>query len=90
VYDVTFHFSTIRDAVEPTPANVNNILIGAMLGGSVVTGCNLCNHGMARFQVGDGGDGLQIRRLAANILNKQSRTTDRVGPPAGGGGWAWG
>jgi hypothetical protein len=32
---------------------------------------------MARRQVADGGEGLQIWRLAANILNKQSRTTDK-------------
>jgi hypothetical protein len=31
---------------------------------------------MARPQVADGGDGLQIWRVAANILNKQSRTAD--------------
>jgi hypothetical protein len=36
-----------------------------------------CHHGMARPQVADGGDGLQIWRVAANILNKQSRTTDK-------------
>jgi hypothetical protein len=36
-----------------------------------------CHHGMARPQVVDGGDGLQIWRVAANVLNKQSRTTDR-------------
>jgi hypothetical protein len=28
-------------------------------------------HGMARPQVVDGGDGLKIWRVAANILNKQ-------------------
>jgi hypothetical protein len=33
------------------------------------------HHGMARPQVADRGDGLQICRVAANIL-KQSRTTD--------------
>jgi hypothetical protein len=31
---------------------------------------------MARPQVADGGVGLQIWRVAANILNKQSRTAD--------------
>jgi hypothetical protein len=31
---------------------------------------------VARPQVAVGGDGLQIRRVAANILNKQSRTAD--------------
>jgi hypothetical protein len=36
-----------------------------------------CHHGMARPQFADGGDGLQIWRVAANILNKQSRTADR-------------
>jgi hypothetical protein len=36
-----------------------------------------CHHGMARPQVADGGDALQFRRAAANILNKQSRTADK-------------
>jgi hypothetical protein len=36
-----------------------------------------CHHGMARPQVADGGNGLQIWRVAANILNKQSRTVDK-------------
>jgi hypothetical protein len=36
-----------------------------------------CQHGMARFQVSDGRDGLQIWRVTENILNKQSRTADR-------------
>jgi hypothetical protein len=36
-----------------------------------------CHHGMARPQVANGGDGLQIWRVAANILSKQSRTADR-------------
>jgi hypothetical protein len=34
-------------------------------------------HGMARPQVADGGDGLQIWRAAAKILNKQSRTAEK-------------
>jgi hypothetical protein len=38
-----------------------------------------CPHGMARPQVSDGGDFLQIFRVAANILNKQSRTADSLG-----------
>jgi hypothetical protein len=32
---------------------------------------------MACPQVMDGGDSLQIRRVAANILNKKSRATDK-------------
>jgi hypothetical protein len=44
---------------------------------------------MARTQVVDGGDGLQIRRVAANILNKQSRTADR-GVVLQFAGWAGG
>jgi hypothetical protein len=41
---------------------------------------------MARPQVADGGDGLQIWRVAANILNKQSRIAERGVPPA----WVFG
>jgi hypothetical protein len=33
-----------------------------------------CHHGMARPQVADRGDGLQIWRVVANALYKQSRT----------------
>jgi len=36
-----------------------------------------CHHGMVRPWVADGGDGLQMWRVAANILNKQSRTADK-------------
>jgi hypothetical protein len=50
---------------------------------------NTCHHGMALPRVADGGDGLQICKVAANILNKQSRTADKgwssslgVGPGA--------
>jgi hypothetical protein len=32
---------------------------------------------MERAQVVDGGDGLQTQRVAANILNKQSQTSDK-------------
>jgi hypothetical protein len=39
-----------------------------------------CHHGMARPQVADGEDGLQIWRVDPNTLNKQSRTADK--------GWA--
>jgi hypothetical protein len=35
------------------------------------------HHGTARPQVADGGDGLEVRRVAANILNKQSRTSEK-------------
>jgi hypothetical protein len=40
------------------------------LSGSLVT------NGMARLQLADRGDGLQIWRVAENMLNKQSRTAD--------------
>jgi hypothetical protein len=36
-----------------------------------------CHRGMARPQVADGGDGLLIWSIAANILNKQSRTAEK-------------
>jgi hypothetical protein len=35
------------------------------------------HHGMPRPQVADGVDALQLWRVAANILNKQSRTADK-------------
>jgi hypothetical protein len=35
------------------------------------------HDGIARPQIADGGDGLQIWRVAANILNKHSRTADK-------------
>jgi hypothetical protein len=41
---------------------------------------------MARPQVADGGEGLQIWRVAANILNKQSRTADKGWSPSLGVG----
>jgi hypothetical protein len=45
-----------------------------------------CQHGMARPQVADGGEGLQIWMVAANILNKQSRTADKGWPSSLGVG----
>jgi hypothetical protein len=36
-----------------------------------------CHSGMERPQLADGGDGLQIWWIAANILDKQSRTADK-------------
>jgi hypothetical protein len=36
-----------------------------------------CHHGMARPLIAVGGDGLQIWKVAANILNKQSRRADK-------------
>jgi len=35
------------------------------------------DHGMTRPRAVDGGDGLRIWRVAANIFNKQSRTGDK-------------
>jgi hypothetical protein len=35
-----------------------------------------CHHNMARPKIADG-EGLQIWRVAANILNKKSRTADK-------------
>jgi hypothetical protein len=45
-----------------------------------------CHHGMARPQVADGGNTLQVWRVAANILNKQSRTADKGWPSSLGAG----
>ena len=33
----------------------------------------LCRHGLARPQVADGGDSLQVLRIAADILSNQYR-----------------
>jgi hypothetical protein len=47
------------------------------------------HHGMARPQVADAGDGLQIWRVAANIVNKRSRRADkRWSSRLGVGRWA--
>jgi hypothetical protein len=46
----------------------------------------MCHHGMARPRVADRGDGLQIWRVAANILNKQCQTADRGWPSSLGVG----
>jgi hypothetical protein len=35
-----------------------------------------CHHGMARPRFANGGYGLQIWRVAANILKKESRSAD--------------
>jgi hypothetical protein len=39
-----------------------------------------CHHGKASLQVADGGDDLQIYRVAANSLNNRGQPT-RGGPP---------
>jgi hypothetical protein len=41
---------------------------------------------MACPQIADGGDALQVSRVAANILNKHSQTAEVLQL----GGWAWG
>jgi hypothetical protein len=44
-----------------------------------------CHHGTARTQTADGGDGLQIWRVAANVLTCRGQST-MDGPPALGWG----
>jgi len=36
-----------------------------------------CHHGMVCLRFADGGDGLQMWRVAVNMLNKQSQTADK-------------
>jgi hypothetical protein len=56
-----------------------NIFMGVQcLRKNYAIGGSPCQHGMARPQVADGGNGLQIWRITANILNKQTRTADKV------------
>jgi hypothetical protein len=45
-----------------------------------------CHQDMARIQVADGGDGLQIWRVAATTLDKQSRTAEWQCPSSLGAG----
>jgi hypothetical protein len=49
------------------------MLVGAML-------CGPCHHDIARAQVVDGGDSLQIWWVATNIVNEHSRTADKGWP----------
>jgi len=49
-----------------------------MLGTFVLNVCGSCHHGMARPQVAAGGDILQMWRVAANVMSKQSRTADKL------------
>jgi len=47
-----------------------------------------CHHDMARHRVADGGDGLQIWSVAANIVNKQAVSDSRqLKMIQFGGGW---
>jgi len=39
-----------------------------------------CHHGTTRPRVADGGDGLQIWKVVANMLDEKARTADK--------GWA--
>jgi hypothetical protein len=52
----------------------NKTLLQAMLCGVLIT----CHHGMLHPQIVDGGDSLQIGRVAVNILNKQLQIVDKV------------
>jgi hypothetical protein len=56
------------------------VMDDSMLSGS-------CHHGTARPRVADRGDGLQIWRVAANILNKQSLTANSGWSSSLGVGW---
>jgi hypothetical protein len=46
----------------------------------------VCYNGITRPWVADGGGGLQLWKVAANMLNKQSRTGDKESSSLGGGG----
>jgi hypothetical protein len=48
-----------------------------------------CHYGMARLRVADGGDGLQMWRVVANILTKQLWIANK-GWTTSFRGWAWG
>jgi len=62
--NVYIDFESVAEAVQGLRKTTNNCFPG-------------CHHDMARFLVADGGDGLQIWKIAANILNKQPRIADK-------------
>jgi hypothetical protein len=43
----------------------------------MLTKCAACHHGMARPQLEDGGDGLQMCKVATKVVNKQLWTADK-------------
>jgi hypothetical protein len=43
-----------------------------------------CQKGIAHPRVADGRDGFHVRRVAANILNKQARTAEKGWSPSFG------
>jgi hypothetical protein len=47
-----------------------------------------CHHGMARPQVADGGDGLQIQKSDANMSNMQAVADSQQGVILQVAGWA--
>ncbi|KAJ4432011.1 hypothetical protein ANN_20625 [Periplaneta americana] len=57
-----------------SPLNIKTIIIIIIINFPCIVGPY--HHGMARPQVTDRGDGLQIWRVAVNILNRQSETAD--------------
>jgi hypothetical protein len=87
-----FSVTKQNSAIAVTSCLKGNLFYVMYIFGIVNWGLNLipCHHDMARPQVADGGDALQVWRKAANILNKQSRTADSRGVVIQLGGWAWG
>jgi exonuclease III len=65
-----------QDIFKPTIGNESSHEKSNDNGVRVHVKCVHCHHGMARPRVADRGDGLQIWRVDANILNKQTRTAD--------------
>jgi hypothetical protein len=74
-----FLFATAsRPALGPTQPLVQGVPGALFLGVKWPGPCWVpCHHSMARPQVADGREVLRVRRVAANILNKQSRTAEK-------------
>jgi len=57
--------------------SITNIIITLSVFLSTFSHVDPCHHDMGRPRVANEGDGLQMWRVAVNILNKQSRIADK-------------
>jgi hypothetical protein len=79
---VTKHFANcLRHVAAPTDGLQKVVVVMMMMMIQFYWKCYVgpCHHGMGRPRVADGGDGLQIWRVAVNVLNKQLRQPLRGG-----------
>jgi hypothetical protein len=75
---VELHVSR-REPPDVVYLHIIRLIFKQTLGWIVLSG-SLVTTAWSILRVADGGEGLQIWRVAANILNKQSRTPDKGWP----------